>query len=220
MSKVMILFDTDMNHVMTKAQMSKFDAIQLFFYAFTMYVGGAIGDIYDQRKILSFAIAGYATCVVLQSVAGFYKILWVPYYYVVFAFLGIFNSVLFPNCISIMSNWFPKKNRGMLVGMWATSNNFGNIVGIQLAAELLIVFNNQWKYLLLIIAIVLYIMATVVFFFVIPDPSQIGIKVEENEEIELVDVVEVDKAERIMQKDHKMGNWWEESRDIEQKLEQ
>jgi hypothetical protein len=68
---------------------------------------------------------------------------------------------------------------------------------------------------LLIIAIVLYIMATVVFFFVIPDPSQIGIKVEENEEIELVDVVEVDKAERIMQKDHKIGNWWEESRDIE-----
>jgi sugar phosphate permease len=36
-----------------------------------------------------------------------------------------------------MGNWFPKKNRGFIVGLWATCNNFGNILGIELAAFLM-----------------------------------------------------------------------------------
>jgi sugar phosphate permease len=45
-------------------------------------------------------------------------------------FIGIFNAFLLPCFIAIMGNWFPKKNRGFVVGLWATCNNFGNIAGI------------------------------------------------------------------------------------------
>lgn len=53
-----------MNSTLDKAMMSKFDATQLFFYAFAMYVGGVIGDIYDQRLVLTICFIGYATCTV------------------------------------------------------------------------------------------------------------------------------------------------------------
>lgn len=62
------------------------------------------------------------------------------YFYFVQIFIGIFNAFLLPCFISIMANWFPKKNRGFIVGLWATCNNFGNIAGIQLAAVLMASF--------------------------------------------------------------------------------
>ena len=53
-----------MNPPLDKAMMSKFDATQLFCYAISMYVGGVVGDIYDQKKVLAICLAGYATCTV------------------------------------------------------------------------------------------------------------------------------------------------------------
>jgi sugar phosphate permease len=102
-----------------------------------------IGDIYDQRKVLSFAFGVLAIFFGLLSLPGFLNITSQVYYYFVQIFIGIFNAFLLPCMIDIMGNWFPKKNRGFIVGLWATCNNFGNIAGIQLAAYLMDnVFNN------------------------------------------------------------------------------
>jgi sugar phosphate permease len=92
--------------------------------------------------------------------------------------MGIFNSAIFPNFISIMSNWFPKKNRGALVGFWATANNFGNIVGIQLASWLMKVFDGKWQFLLLIIGVFLFGVAILNLIFLVPEPEMIGIEID------------------------------------------
>ena len=34
--------------------------------------------------------------------------------------------------LAILSNWFPKKGRGILVGIWASNANIGDIIGTQL----------------------------------------------------------------------------------------
>ena len=82
--------------------------------------------------------------------------------------------------IAIMGNWFPKKNRGFIVGMWATCNNFGNIAGIQLAAFLLLdVFDGEWQYLMVIAAAFSITIFFVVYFFLVPHPELVGIQVEE-----------------------------------------
>lgn len=86
--------------------------------------------------------------------------------------------------IAIMGNWFPKKNRGFIVGMWATCNNFGNIAGIQLAAALIKPFNYQWQWLMVLAAGFAAMIALVVWFFLIPHPEEIGIFVEEMTEKE------------------------------------
>ena len=67
---------------------------------------------------------------VLLGFAGFFKITSQAYFFFVVILIGAFNACLFPIFISIMGNWFPKKSRGFLVGMWATCTNTGNIGGV------------------------------------------------------------------------------------------
>ena len=92
------------------------------------------------------------------------------FYYIIFIAIGMFNSILFPNFISVLGNWFSKKHRGVLIGLWATCNNTGNIVGIQLAAWLLDLFNGEWPYLFLVIAVIVFIYSALIFIFLIPEP--------------------------------------------------
>jgi len=42
---------------------------------------------------------------------------------------GIFQSTGWPGVLSIMKNWFGKKNSGMLMGIWSGNANFGDAIG-------------------------------------------------------------------------------------------
>ena len=146
-----------------------------------------IGDSYDQRKVLTVAFSSLTVFFALLSLPGFLNITNQGYFYFVQIFIGSFNAFLLPCMIAIMGNWFPKKNRGFIVGLWATCNNFGNIVGIQLAAFLMdYVFNNQWQYLMVVASFFALIMSFTIYFFLIPHPEQIGITVEELTEKEIL----------------------------------
>ena len=85
-----------------------------------------------------------------------------------------------------MGNWFPKKNRGFIVGLWATCNNFGNIAGIQVAALLLDVFEGRWEWLMVLSAGFAIGLGALIFFFLVPHPKDIGIYVEEMTENEVL----------------------------------
>ncbi len=106
------------------------DTAQLLFYAIFLYVCGIIGDTYDLRIVLTIAFGGLTVFFFLLSLGGFFELTSLAFYYSVQIPIGIFNAFLLPCLIAIMANWFPKKNRGLLVGLWATCNNFGNIAGI------------------------------------------------------------------------------------------
>lgn len=95
--------------------------------------------------------------------------------------------------IAIMGAWFPKKNRGFIVGLWATCNNFGNIAGIQVAAWLLDVFDGEWQWLQVVAGATSVVIFFVVWFFLVPDPESIGIFVEEMTEKEQLIVSATDK---------------------------
>lgn len=95
--------------------------------------------------------------------------------------------------IAIMGSWFPKKNRGFIVGLWATCNNFGNIAGIQTAAWLLEAFDGEWQWLMVVASVISVIITLVVFFFLVPHPEEVGIFVEEMTEKEALIAVATDK---------------------------
>lgn len=56
---------------LSKTILSRFDTVQLFFYAVCLYICGVLGDSYDQRKVLSIAFLGLGVFFFLLSVAGF-----------------------------------------------------------------------------------------------------------------------------------------------------
>ncbi|CDW80091.1 sugar phosphate exchanger 3 [Stylonychia lemnae] len=164
---------------LTKDVLSRFDTAQLLTYAIVMYIGGILGDQYNQRIVLTIAYLVLSVAYLLQGLAGILDISNQAYFYFVSILIGAFNSLLPPTFIGIMGNWFPKKNRGLIVGFWATCNNFGNIVGIQIAAGLMILFDNRWYFLMVTISIVVLIAALIIFLFLIPEPEMAGIQIEE-----------------------------------------
>ena len=95
-----------------------------------MYISGVIGDVIDLRKLLSVAYVGMSICYFFLWLAGHLGIDSEAYFYIVFFFVGLFGSAMWPSYIAIMGNWFPKKSRGFMVGLWATSPNVGNIIGL------------------------------------------------------------------------------------------
>lgn len=85
-----------------------------------------------------------------------------------------------------MGQWFPKKNRGLIVGFWATCNNVGNILGIQIAAWLMNYFGDHWEYLMVTISIVTLIAGVVIFLYLVPEPIMVGVIIDEYTEKEAI----------------------------------
>ena len=73
----------------------------------------------------------------LLSLPAFFDFFNTPFFIIVQGLVGMLNAFLWPSMIGIIGMWFPKKSRGFIAGLWATCNNTGNIVGIQVGSWLL-----------------------------------------------------------------------------------
>ena len=93
--------------------------------------------------------------------------------------LGLVQSMCFPSFIHIVANWFSKKNRGIVAGLFCTCVNVGNIVGVQLGQGLLGVFNDKWQWLFILLAAVFTVWALVLLLLLVQHPGKIGIIVDE-----------------------------------------
>ena len=115
------------------------------------------------------------------GLAGFIDISWKWWYYLWFILLGMVQSITFPAYISIVSGWFDKKNRGLIVNGFTSCVNIGNIVGVQLASVILDASNNQWGYNLIFAASLFTVMAILNALFLVPTPQKAGILLDDAE---------------------------------------
>lgn len=75
----------------------------------------------------------------------------IPWIYaMLFAFNGAFQSTVWPGTVAVVANWFPKSNRGSVMGFWSTNASVGNIIGQQTAAILMATSFFQWEFVMLI----------------------------------------------------------------------
>lgn len=92
-----------------------------------------------------------------------------------FFLIGLFSSLVWPTMIHMLGNWYSKANRGLIIGAWATCANIGNIIGIQVAAILVEIFDHKWEHLIFINAGIMVSIALLYFLFLVPHPNRIGI---------------------------------------------
>ena len=109
------------------------------------------------------------------------------YYLVFFGVSGLFQSIGWPNFISVMGNWFPKKSRGVVFGFWCTCQNVGNIGGVILINVLRSGTGMNWMWSLRIVGIWVGILGVLNFLLLVEDPAKVGIIIglpeeEESEE--------------------------------------
>lgn len=163
-----------------KQVLSRFDFSEMAAYAIFLYICGVAGDRYNPRHILTMAFIGIGIFYALLGLGGFLKITSQVYYFPVFVGIGIFNSFLFPSCVAVLGQWFPKKSRGFFVGSWASCNNFGNMVGIQIGAGLLDAYENRWEVLQIYASVFVFLWAILIHLFLVPHPDLLDITIEEN----------------------------------------
>jgi sugar phosphate permease len=54
-----------------------------------------------------------------------------PFYFAVKAVNGFLQSPCWAINLVLMSNWFPRTGRGILLGIWGCNTSIGNIIGAQ-----------------------------------------------------------------------------------------
>ena len=96
-----------------------------------------------------------------------------------FTLIGLVQSLCFPAYVSIVANWFPKNYRGTAVTGFCTCVNFGNIIGVQLAAAILDITDDKWQWLFVLLAVQFALLALVQAIWLVPHPANVGIIVEE-----------------------------------------
>jgi len=86
-----------------------------------------------------------------------------------------------------MSNWFPKRGRGLLIGCWASNANVGDIIGAQIykaaSVDSSIPAEIEWGNGIIIIGGIVVVVGIINNFFLIEFPQDKGITIEEESHI-------------------------------------
>ena len=144
-----------------------------------MYLSGVYGYHSNLKRNLFLALLFFgitAVAIALPGTFGFYEL---GVFCVIKGLVGVTNAFIWPTIMTGLALWFPKKGRGIIVGLWATSNNLGHIGGAQIAAALLNKYDKQWWYLEYTAGLAFMLWAYLCYFFLVLDPADVGIVVNE-----------------------------------------
>jgi sugar phosphate permease len=113
-----------------------------------------------------------------------------------FLLSGALQSVGWPLCVSLMSNWFPKKGRGVIFGVWASCVNIGNMIGTGICA-LTANKGYSWEWTWIILAGLVGAVGILCLLFVIKKPEYVKLHVYENGEDDVLTQHEVEEIKSV-----------------------
>ncbi|KAJ6714658.1 MAJOR FACILITATOR SUPERFAMILY TRANSPORTER 16 ISOFORM B [Salix viminalis] len=129
------------------ALLGELDLAFLAIYALGMYCSGHLGDRINLRIFLTVGMVGTGIFTSLFGV-GFWANVHNFYYYLMMQMLaGLFQSTGWPSVVAVVGNWFGKKKRGLIMGIWNAHTSVGNISGSLIAAAMLS-YGWGWSFVL------------------------------------------------------------------------
>lgn len=105
------------------------------------------------------------------------------YFLLIFFFSGIFQSVGWPLCVAVMTNWYPKKGRGTIFGVWAANVNLGNIFGTLVCTFCIKVVHFNWEWTWIVLNVMLGVIGVLNLLFLVSKPKYVGLQVDEDDEV-------------------------------------
>jgi len=130
----------DPSLLLTKAQMSAIDAAFLVSYAAGQFLWGMLGDRKGARRLVLLGMLGSvltAAAMGLSSAAVLFGLF--------FCLQGLFQSAGWAPLTKNIRDWFPRKERGVVMGWWSTNYVVGGIVAAPLAGWCADLFTS-WRY--------------------------------------------------------------------------
>jgi len=137
-------------------------------YALGQVVNGLLGDRFGPRKVGTIGMVVSATMNLLFGLVGSF-----PAFVAIWAVNGFFQATGAPSRIKVLSNWFPPKERGKMMGFLGTDYVVGNAVSWILAGWLLQSYG--WRYVFIVPAFIFFASAAHFFFRVRNAPEEVGL---------------------------------------------
>ena len=164
---------------------SDMNATFLFTYSLGGFFLSHLGDIYSKRKLICFM---YTIIALTELALGCLQFISkenqsAAYFFIVKAVNGAVQSFAWAVNFGILSNWFPRKGRGILIGVWATNPNVGDIFG----QRIYLIFTSDsianWGYTFICLAVVIEVIAILNLLCLVEYPLQKGIVIRERANI-------------------------------------
>ena len=166
-AKIGILEDPNLS--LTAENMGVIDGLYLTAYAVGQFVWGMLGDKVGTRKIVLLGLSG-------SIIAGFAMgVSSVMLAFGVFALLqGLSQSTGWAPLAKNITNWFSLRERGVVMGWWATNYTIGGLIGAPFAG-LMAVYFGGWRFAFFIPAIVLAVITILFFLLQKNKPQDMGL---------------------------------------------
>ena len=126
----------------TTGQLGFIDTGYLAAYAAGQFTWGNLGDKLGSRRLLGFGMLMVAATVAAFGLSG------VVYLFMLFFILnGFFQATGWPGNVKAMGAWFTARERGTIMGFWATCYQAGGLLATVCATFLLVHYGWRWAFL-------------------------------------------------------------------------
>ncbi|XP_073017216.1 putative glycerol-3-phosphate transporter 1 [Primulina eburnea] len=160
--------------------LGELDVAFLFVYAVGMFFSGHAGDRMNLRIFLTIGMVGTGLFTSLFGV-GYWANIHIFYYYLIVQMLaGLFQSTGWPSVVAVVGNWFGKRKRGLIMGIWNAHTSLGNITGSLVASMML---KYGWGWSLVVPGLGITFVGIVLFLFLPVSPESVGAGVDDSDEV-------------------------------------
>lgn len=153
------------------SKLGEIDVAFLACYSMGMYVAGHLGDSLDLRLFLTTGMVGSGIFVSLFGMGYFWNIHSFLFYLSMQMIAGMFQATGWPSVVAVIGNWFGKRKRGLIMGVWNAHTSVGNISGSLLAASVL---EYGWGWSFVVPGALIVGGGVVVYLFLAPYPEDVG----------------------------------------------
>ncbi|KAF8412412.1 hypothetical protein HHK36_000376 [Tetracentron sinense] len=160
------------------AMLGEIDVAFLAVYSMGMYFSGHLGDRLNLRIFLTIGMVGTGLFTSLFGVGYWLNIHNFYYFLIIQMFAGLFQSTGWPSVVAVVGNWFGKRKRGLIMGIWNAHTSVGNISGSLIASALL---KYGWGWSFVVPGLLIAFVGLVVFLLLPVNPESVGADKEEDE---------------------------------------
>ncbi|XP_059643354.1 putative glycerol-3-phosphate transporter 4 [Cornus florida] len=153
------------------SKLGEIDVAFLACYSLGMYVAGHLGDTLDLRLFLTTGMIGSGIFVALSGMGYFWNIHVFWFYLVMQMLAGLFQATGWPSVVAVIGNWFGKRKRGLIMGIWNAHTSVGNITGSLLAASVL---QYGWGWSFILPGALIFLGGIMVYLFLAAYPEDVG----------------------------------------------
>ncbi|XP_058104065.1 putative glycerol-3-phosphate transporter 4 [Magnolia sinica] len=152
-------------------ELGEIDLAFLACYSLGMYVAGHLGDTLDLRLFLTTGMIGSGVFVGLFGMGYFWNIHSFWFYILMQMAAGLFQATGWPSVVAVIGNWFGKRKRGLIMGIWNAHTSVGNITGSLLAASVL---QYGWGWSFILPGALIFFGGIIVYLFLPAYPEDVG----------------------------------------------